>query len=102
MRNLEKALEAAAAALILGETEVALQYLQTVEAKLSRLPRDSMLGVGDQLARLLSLAQAAAEGIADARELILSARTSARNITTYDRRGEASNVRVGRPTLGRF
>ena len=102
LSNAEKCLDAAAAALIAGDTEVALQQLKRAEAKLSRASAAAGSGVADRLERLLGLAQAAAQGIADAKAVISAAGASARNVTTYDQRGESKNVRASRPTLGRF
>lgn len=100
--KVEKHLEMAAAALVSGDTGAALQQLKKAEIRMSRLPASVAEGLTEQLERLLSLAQAAAQGIADAKALISIAGTSARNVTTYDRRGESESVRAPRPMLGRF
>lgn len=100
--KVEKCLDMAAAALIAGDTGAALQQLEKAEIKIRRSPAAAGQGLEERLERLLSLAQAAAQGIADAKALISTAGTSARNVTTYDRRGESENVRATRPMLGRF
>lgn len=102
MSNIEKCLDMAAAALIIGDADAALKQLEKAEANLGRLSDPAGAGVAERLERLLGLARAAADGIADARALISGAGASARNVTTYDRRGEPNNVRATRPTLGRF
>lgn len=102
MTNAEKYLDLAAAALIAGDADAALKQLEKAEARLERSPDAAGSGVTERLERLQGLARAAADGIADARALISVAGASARNVTTYDRLGEPNNVRVTRPTLGRF
>ena len=102
MSNIEKCLDMAAAALIVGDADAALKQLEKAEANLGRLSDPAGACVAERLERLLGLARAAADGIADARALISGAGASARNVTTYDRRGEPNNVRATRPTLGRF
>ncbi|MBA4492293.1 hypothetical protein [Paracoccus sp. S1E-3] len=92
----------AAESLIAGDADAALNYLERAGARLERSPDATRSGVRKRLARLEGLARAAADGIADARALISIAGASARNVTTYDRRGEPNKVRVTRPTLGRF
>lgn len=102
MRDIERLLDGAATALISGDTGEALLQLSRAEKKMRRSPRDGNAGIRNRLDRLANLSRAAAQGIADARELISEASVSAKTVTTYDRCGDASNVRSTRPALGRF
>lgn len=102
MRDIERLLDGAAMALISGDTGEALLQLSRAEKKIRRSQGDGSAGIKERLDRLANLARAAAQGIADARELISEAAVSAKTVTTYDRCGDANNVRSTRPALGRF
>ncbi|MDO5642800.1 MAG: hypothetical protein Q4G26_10510 [Paracoccus sp. (in: a-proteobacteria)] len=102
MADSNRLLEKAAAALINGDSEAALRHLAALEARAKRRPEliDTEMQAG--LARLAGMAQAAADGIADARALIEKASMNARNIKTYDDRGKPQPVTNARAALGRF
>jgi hypothetical protein len=95
-------LENAAEALIRGDVDEALKQLSHVEKRLEKSVPSNREDLKHRLDRLVSLAQAAAQGIEDAREIITGAGTSARIVTTYDRCGDARKVHVTKPALGRF
>ena len=95
-------LDRAAEALIRGDVEDALRQLSFAEQQLEKLKKSKRADLQRRLDRLVYLAQATAQGIEDAREIISGAGASARSVTTYDRSGDAQKVRMTKPVLGRF
>lgn len=95
-------LEGAADALILGNIEEALRQLSLAEKRMEKLLPSAREDLRSRLDRLVFLAQAAVQGIEDARGVISSAGASARIVTTYNRSGDAKKVHVTKPALGRF
>ncbi len=102
MSDVGMELDAAAEALIRGDVEQALRQLARAEGQFDSGPSIDRAEIKDRLSRLVALAQAAAQGIEDARAVISSAGASARSVTTYDRSGDARKVRLTTPVLGRF
>ncbi|MFD1794772.1 hypothetical protein FQV27_06185 [Paracoccus aurantiacus] len=101
MSELEEILDQAAAALLSGNVQHALDALALAEARMDGAEQAEP-GLRTRLERLSGLSAAAAQGVADARQLISQAVRSAKNVTTYDRRGQALNVKAVRPVIGRF
>lgn len=102
MADLMKLLDDATRSLIEGDGPAALQLLSEVEKKVKRKPDLMNDAIIAGLKSFSELAQAAGEGIADARALIVKAGGGARNLKTYDGNGNAQPVKNPRGALGRF
>lgn len=102
MADVAKLLDDSAMALIAGDSEGALRLLSQVEKVVLLKPQELEEGVQTGLHRLMELAQAARDGVADARALIQKAGGNARNLQTYDVQGHPQAVSATRGALGRF
>lgn len=102
MADVARCLEDARKALVAGNAEAALAALS---AALTQFEREGP-EVDDELymrvQHLVSLAEAAAKGVADARAYIDDAVRGARIVTTYDDHGKATAVAAAKASFKRF
>ncbi|TKW65532.1 MAG: hypothetical protein DI616_14110 [Paracoccus denitrificans] len=102
MADLKKLVDAARSALMAGDSAGALSHLTIAAKKSQRDPTLMEPEIVSELTRLARIARAAADGIADARALIVQAGGNARNLKTYDGKGIAKPVKNKQATIGRF
>lgn len=102
MADINRLMDQAMASLVGGDNDAALKLLAEIERKGSRKPELLDEGFRASLERFADLARAAAEGIADARALVVLAGENLRNAKTYDGKGAARPAAFPKRPLGRF
>ncbi|MDO5605403.1 MAG: hypothetical protein Q4G25_09620 [Paracoccus sp. (in: a-proteobacteria)] len=101
MAEAEYLLERAAQALISGQAEDAFQLVEAAEQLMDQNLVDHG-ALADRLARLKDLAEAALQGVADARATLQAARRDATTVQTYDELGKPCPVQNRNVEIGRF
>lgn len=102
MAEVQEFFEDAARALCEGRCEDAVDFLIKIEEKLTLKPDIDEPCFSASLERLARLADAAAEGISDARTILAATVGQIRELRTYDGLGKQSQVGSARKLLGKY
>ncbi|WBU64301.1 hypothetical protein [Paracoccus aerodenitrificans] len=102
MKKIEDLLEEAVDALIAADAQMALEHFSKAMKIISKAPISADSKIIGRLERILSLAESAMLGVADAREYISRAVDEAKSLNYYDLDGKPRAAKGECKTFGKY